>query len=167
MIQDAQAAYKQYLDGLDNLFKIPGELRGMIETVIKNHANERDSLDKQTTQIKARMTKLRTSAETEYSRVGQQLAEAGEAIPAKQRPSGENSNITTAQAFDNQKKTAENIVRLIAQIEEQKKNDNNAAQNAANALAQRKRLAQERLRQEEQERERQKGPQRQQVRRNE
>jgi len=156
MVQDVQAAYKQYLDGLDALFKTPGELREMIESAIKNHTNERASLDKEITQVKARMTKLRTSAETEYSRVGQKLSEADEPIPIKQRPGGGNASINTVQAFDNQKKIAETVLRLISQIDEQKKKDDSAARNTADALMQRKRLAQERLRQEEKERERQK-----------
>ena len=153
MNNDFSPAYNQYLGGLDTLMKLPGELKSMLATAIKEQSAADAELEKETATIKSRLSKLKTSSESEYTSIHQELADANVAIPPRQRPSGGAINLTAALAFENQKKAAESVTCIIQQIKNIERRNEAEARNVTAALEERKRLATERLKREEQERE--------------
>ena len=151
MGREAENVFEQYIDAIDMLADVPSELKNMLEAAEKNHSDIISSLDDDKRQVQARIARLRESAESEYSKTQKLLAKEGVPIPERQRSGTSGASQPLAQAFDNQKKSAEEILRIIAEIRAQKDQAAKNTRSAAEALNRRRELAQQRLKEEESE----------------
>lgn len=145
MEQDNTNIYKQYIETIDLLLKIPAELKSTIDLVQKDAAQSGQALQNEMREQAERYSKLRMSAESEYSKIHQVLAEIDVSIPARKRATCSNVNMTLAQAFESKKKVADNILRLVANIRSQRKQADSASHSASEALNRRRLLVQQKL----------------------
>lgn len=151
--KDFSVIYSKYIDGLGALVKLPEDIKNMLDIAAKDQSVAEAELIKETSVVNTKFAKLKTSAEEDYTKIWQEMSGMDIPIPARQRPSGTQSNISSIQAFDNQKKIGESIRSIIAQIKNKYRLAEDESRKTALALEERKRLAQKRLEREEQERE--------------
>jgi len=144
--------YKKYLENLNLVMRIPGDLKKTVLEIIKENLIAEETLKKELSTTKSRFAKLRTSSENEYDKVQSILKEQSILIAPRQRPYRDGTNLTASQAFSNQKSLANEIEVVIAEIESIEKQKELEAREMMTSLGRRKMLIEENKRREEEER---------------